>query len=130
MEKIVEQRDGARRIKWCPVREYQIPLFSCLKCQKFPCNGIRRQDLNGLERSPITTRVFTGLKQRRLKLFIFKMEDGSLKEAGPDFSPDYVNSKQSENVAEIYVIAKTLIKQTRLVLKEKADIGAKVKPKN
>lgn len=55
-------------------------------------------------------------------MFIFKYGDGILKTAPAGFSLENPDMAQLEGVEEVYVIAKTLIKQTRLVMKDKNEV--------
>ena len=116
-------RDKAEKVKWCIHKEYQIPLISCLKCPRFPCRGITREDLQTLEESLFSERIFEGFKARRSRLFIFKYGDGVLKTAPAGFSLEKPDMVQLEGVEEVYVIAKTLVKQTRLVMKDKNEVA-------
>lgn len=116
-------RDQAEKVKWCIHKEYQIPLVTCLKCRKFPCRGITPEDLQTLEESLFTVRIFEGFKARRSGLYIFKYADGTLKSAPAGFSLENPDMAQLDRVDEVYVISKTMIKQTRLVLKDKKEVA-------
>ena len=60
-------------------------------------------------------------------MYIFRYSDGSLKVAPDGFSPDnmenMVTKAALDDVDEIYVVSKTLVKQVKLVVKEKAEIA-------
>lgn len=116
-------RDMAEKVKWCIRKEYQIPLISCLKCPKFPCRGLTSDDLQALEESLFTERIFEGFKTRRQKLYIFKYADGNLKVAPQGFSLEKPDMAQLDGVEEVYVVSRTMIKQTRLVAKDKNEVA-------
>ena len=119
--------DRAERIKWCPQREYQIPLLCCPRCARFPCRGMNAQDMDDLEHSLFTERIFAGFTAGRTKMYIFRYLNGSLKVAPDSFSPDNIENKVTkatlDEVDEIYVVSKTLVKQVKLLVKEKAEIA-------
>lgn len=119
-----ERMDRAERIKWCPHREYQIPLLCCLRCARFPCCGITAHDMEDLENSLFTERRFNGFTERKVKMYIIKLEDGRLIEKDEEFSPDQLSGKDLENISEVYLVSKTLVKQVKLVVKDKAEIAA------
>lgn len=124
----MQYRDPAERPIWCDFRGYQIPLLSCLSCKRFPCPASSKyHDL--LEKSLFTEQLVTGTVSRRVKMYIFKLNDGSLREASPAFDPDSFDDAVLSNVAEIYCVSKTLIKQTKLVVKPKEEIAA-IRQKN
>lgn len=54
-------------------------------------------------------------------MLIFKAIDGKLHEAPKDFSIDEPDMSMLAGVEEIYVVSKTLVKQTRLVVKDKNE---------
>lgn len=56
-------------------------------------------------------------------MYILKTEDGMLRVAPDNFSPDKASGKELENIIEVYVVSKTLVKQVKLVAKEKAEIA-------
>lgn len=119
--------DRAERVKWCPHREYQIPLLCCLRCARFPCRGMNAQDMDDLKHSLFTERRFAGFTAGRTKMYIFRYSDGSLKVAPDGFSPDNIENMVTktalDEVDEIYVVSKTLVKQVKLVVKDKAEIA-------
>ncbi len=118
-------RDKAEKVKWCILKEYQIPLLTCLKCHKFPCKGITLEDLQTLEESALTERIFERFKTRRSGLYIFKYVDGTLKNAPAGFSIENPDMTQLDRVDEVYVISKTMIKQTRLVMRDRKGVANK-----
>lgn len=119
-----ELRDREERIKWCRHREYQIPLLYCLHCVRFPCRGINAHDMENLENSLFTERGFNGFAERKVKMYIIKTEDGKLSVVDADFSLDQLSGKNLENISEVYLVSKTLVKQVKLVVKDKAEIAA------
>lgn len=119
--------DRAERIKWCPQREYQIPLLCCPRCARFPCSGMNAQDMDDLEYSLFTERIFAGFTAGRTKMYIFRYLDGHMERAPIDFSPDHIGGMAAkaalDDVDEIYVVSKTLVKQVKLVVKDKTEIA-------
>lgn len=119
--------DRAERIKWCPRREYQIPLLCCPRCARFPCRGMNAQDMDDLEHSLFTERIFAGFTAGRTKMYIFRYSDGHMEQAPMDFSPDHIGNMATkaalDDVDEIYVVSKTLVKQVKLVVKDKTEIA-------
>lgn len=57
-------------------------------------------------------------------MYILKTEDGKMIAAPADFSPDKACGKDLENISEVYVVSKTLVKQVRLVVKDKLEVAA------
>lgn len=114
-------RDPAEKPIWCDKRGYQIPLLSCPSCKNFPCASIKRH-METLKNSLFTSEETTGLIKRRTRMYIFKMSDGALAMAPANFSPDNLAEGDLANVVEIYCVAKTLVKQTRLVVKPRGEI--------
>lgn len=119
--------DRAERIKWCPHREYQIPLLCCPRCARFPCRGMTAHDMDDLENSLFTEQRFAGLTAGRTKMYIFRYSDGRLEKAPDTFSPDNIENMATkaalDDVDEIYVVSKTLVKQVKLVVKTKEEIA-------
>lgn len=67
-------------------------------------------------------------------MYILKTEDGKLVPAPANFSPDTSLGKDLDNIVEVYVVSKTLVKQVKLVVKDKAEVaairGAKIQAAN
>ena len=115
-------KDPAERTQWCIQRHYQVPLLSCLKCQRFPCSGINQEKMEALRSSQFTEEIIEQLKARRITMYLFVMEEGrDIIEAPKNFSPDKFNEEMLAGVAEVLCVNKILVKQTKLVLKNRED---------
>lgn len=116
-------RDPAEAPIWCTRKGYQVPMLSCLKCRKFPCEGISEDTMQILKGSAFVTWEFAGMVHRRVMMFIFKKTDGMLEVAPAGFDPDKPDPTLLEEVEEILVVSKVLVKQLRLVPKSKEEIA-------
>lgn len=60
-------------------------------------------------------------------MYIFRYSDGHMERAPIDFSPDNIGNMATkaalDDVDEIYVVSKTLVKQVKLVVKDKTEIA-------
>lgn len=115
-------RDPAEAPIRCKTKGYQVPLLLCLKCRKFPCVDISDAHMETLETSEFVDREYPGWEVRRTRMYIFRKNDGSLVEAPRDFDPDKPDFTTLEDVSEVLVISKVLVKQVRLVPKSKEEI--------
>lgn len=113
--------DPAEKNIWCAIREQRRPLLGCPDCRHFPCRSLRAADLAALRNSDYTKEIITGLLPRREKMFIFKDASGALRVAPAEFSPEKFDEKMLEDVEEVYCISKVLVKQTRLVVKDREE---------
>jgi hypothetical protein len=55
-------------------------------------------------------------------MYIFRLDDGTFKEAPSTFSPENPDFTQLKNVSEVLCISKVLVKQMKLVVKAKEEI--------
>lgn len=113
--------DPAEKTIWCAIREQRRPLLGCPDCRHFPCRILTAADLAALRDSDYTREIISGLLPRREKMFIFKDVSGALRVAPAEFSPENFDEKMLEDVEEVYCISKVLVKQTRLVVKDKEE---------
>lgn len=97
----------------------------CLRnCQRFPCRGVPASVLAALRNESLFVEmVLEGFTRRRTKVYVFRMEDGSLRDAPRGFSPERPDLAALEGVAEILVIGKVLEKQVRLAPKSKEAVS-------
>ena len=116
-------RDVAEKPIWCFRKEYQIPLLKCPSCRVFPCRGLTSQHMQLLHDSLFTEEIFDGFSARSCKMYVFKLDDGSLKEAPKGFSVDKPDFNLLKNVDEVLCVSKVLVKQMRLVVKSKEEIA-------
>lgn len=95
---------------------------------------MKAQDMDDLENSLFTEWRFAGFTAGRTKMYIFRYSDGRLVKAPNDFSPDNIGTMAAktaiDDVEEIYVVSKTLVKQVKLVVKDKAEVAAIRNAKN
>lgn len=79
--------------------------------------------LRVLENSAFVDHEFTGLLPRRIRMIIFKKTNGALVEAPTQFNVDNPDLRLLEDVAEVLVVGKSLVKQVKLVPKPKEEIA-------
>lgn len=114
-------KDPSEQAIYCPDRGYQKPLLGCLACKKFPCAAMNDERMTVLERSPFVQTEFNGFLTRRKKVLLFHMTDGSYKEAPRGFDVDKPDLGMLEDVEEVLVVGKVLVKQIRLVPRPKEE---------
>lgn len=119
-------KDPAEMSIWCDIKSYQKPLLGCLKCPKYPCRGITSEHQDILKNSLFVELRKDILVERSLPMcvYIFKMNDGSLMSAPENFDPDAPDFALLEDVEEVLVIGKVLVKQCRLVAKDRETRAA------
>lgn len=115
-------RDVAEYSIWCPRKEYWLPLLRCPQCRNYPCAQLNQKNINDLETSLFTDKFIVSLIPEKVKMYIFKMLDGTLQYAPENFNPDSFEPEILENVQEVYCISKTLIKQMKLVVKRREEM--------
>ncbi|MDD2967834.1 MAG: hypothetical protein PHN64_10230 [Desulfovibrionaceae bacterium] len=118
--------DPAEKIYWCTRKGYGQPLLNCLSCPRYPCAERTEKEEAILQASAFTTldKKRSRFVLRSKRMYIFKMEDGTLTPAPEDFNPEMPQFEQLEDVAEVLVIAKVLVKQLRLVAKPREERAA------
>lgn len=117
-------RDPAEAAIWCRRKEYKIPILHCLKCGRFPCAGFPDGAMAALEASAFVEIRLEGFAARRVLMHVFRKTDGSLVDAPEDFDPDRPDGKLLEDVEEVLVVGKVLVKQLRLVPRPREEIRA------
>lgn len=99
----------------------QYPILRCVRCPSFPCKRIGKAELAELYASDRVEKAVQLIPRRAKRMYVFKKEDGSLVEAPRGFNPDKPDFSMLENVCEVLVIGKVLVKQVKLVVKPKAE---------
>lgn len=117
-------RDPAEAAIWCRRKEYKLPILRCLTCGRFPCAGFPDGAMAALRASAFVEIRLEGLAARRVVMHVFRKTDGSLVDAPEDFDPDRPDAKLLEDVEEVLVVGKVLVKQLRLVPKPREEIRA------
>ncbi|WP_294448119.1 hypothetical protein [uncultured Mailhella sp.] len=109
----------------CPVTWRAAPRLSCLKCKTYPCRELTREDRHILEASPfVTYGQGSALISRRRKMYLFRMNDGTIVDAYAEFDPNKPDFAKLADVQEVLVVGKVLEKQIRLVAKPKEERDA------
>ena len=118
--------DPAEKVYWCTRKGYGQPLLNCLSCPRYPCAERTEKEEAILQASVFTTidKERSRFIVRRIHMYIFKMENGTLLPAPADFNPENPQFEQLEEVAEVLVISKVLVKQLRLVAKPREERAA------
>ena len=114
-------RDPAEEAVLCRRREYRIPLLKCAECGRFPCASLSERHLATLRASAFTDLLPDGFLSRRVTMFVFRKEDGTLVEAYQGFSPEKPDFGKLADVSEVLCVNKVLVKQMKLVVKDKSE---------
>ncbi len=101
----------------CPENKKQYPITRCVACPRFPCKRVGKAELSEIMASDRVVRQ-ASFKERRVTMYIFRKK-GTLIEAPASFDPDDPDLEMLEDVDEVLVISKVLVKQVRLVVKPK-----------
>lgn len=108
----------AEKTHWCPRKTHWRPLLSCLKCPRYPCSGVSREDERILHDSLFTEISATSrLLQRKTSMYLFRHSNGKIEEAYSGFNPDTPQFDQLSDVEEVLFVGKVFIKQLKLVVK-------------
>lgn len=118
--------DPTERALWCTAKGNFRTLLGCLKCPRYPCAVITDAHVAALQASPFVTLDAAQCKllPRKKTMYIFKMTTGELREAPATFNPEQPDFAELEEVDEVLVISKVLVKQIRLVAKPKEERAA------
>lgn len=85
-----------------------VSFMMCPLCDLYPCSQLSAEDLYDLNVSPLMNRTVTKFKARRIKLYIIKYLDGTLKEA-PELDPSNPDRDLMQNVDTVYQVGKELV---------------------
>ncbi len=80
----------------------------CPVCEFYECAQLSEEQIRELNRSPLMDRLVKKLIPRRIKLYIIKYLDGTLKEA-PELDPSNPDKILMQNVDTVYQIGKELV---------------------
>ena len=92
----------------CQKKGQNVPFMMCPLCEFYRCAQLSAEQISELNRSPLMDRQVKKLIPRRLKLFIIKYTDGTLKEA-PDLDPNNPDRQLMQDVDTVYQINKELV---------------------
>ncbi len=111
--------DPAEISVWCGRKGFRRVLLGCLNCPRFPCPAIGEEAQARLRDSLFTMPDPDAppWAQKKVRMHIFRMNDGSLREAPEEFRPESPDEDMLKNVAEVLCVGKILVKQLRLVPK-------------
>lgn len=92
----------------CQKKGQNVPLMMCPVCEFYECAQLTKEQIRDLNRSPLMDRQVKKLIPRRIKLYIIKYMDGTLKEA-PDLDPNNPDRQLMQDVDTVYQIGKELV---------------------
>ena len=105
----------------------------CPVCEFYECAQLSEEQIRDLNRSPLMDRQVKKLIPRRIKLYIIKYMDGTLKEA-PDLDPNNPDRQLMQDVDTVYQINRELVPVIVLKPKPKEQrdriLHAAADPKN
>ncbi|MBO4317223.1 MAG: hypothetical protein J5855_02940 [Mailhella sp.] len=109
--------DPAESTVRCLRKGFSRVLLGCLNCPLFPCAAIGEEQLARLRASLFTMPdpEAPPWAQKKVRMHIFRMNDGSLREAPEGFRPESPDEDMLRDVAEVLCVGKILVKQLRLV---------------
>ena len=92
----------------CQKKAQNVPFMMCPVCEFYECGQLSEEQVRELNRSPLMDRQVKKLIPRRIKLYIIKYMDGTLKEA-PDLDPNNPDRQLMQDVDTVYQINKELV---------------------
>ncbi len=127
------------KVVQCVLKGLSVSFMMCPVCDLYPCSQLTAEDQYDLNVSPLMNRSVIKFKSRRVKLFIIKYLDGTLKEA-PELDPSNPDRDLMQNVDTVYQIGKELVPvivlkpkpkedRSKIVSKEKERIKSRPKSK-
>ena len=102
----------------CPEVGGEYPLTHCLRCARFPCGKITSEHIDELWASDSVVKEVT-FTYRRLRVYVFVHEDGTLTYAPDGFDRDNPQVEMLKGVPMVLEIGKELVPQVKLVPKPK-----------
>jgi len=97
-----------------------VSFMHCPLCSLFPCKQLPAQEVRELHLSPLMERRVVKFIPRRVKLYIIKYLDGTLKEAA-DLDPNQPDWELMQNVEIVYQVGKELVPVIVLRPKPQSD---------
>ena len=96
------------RVLFCEQKRMTVSFMHCPLCNVFPCKQLPADEVRELHLSPLMERRVVKFIPRRVKLYIIKYLDGTLKEA-PNLDPNHPEWELMQNVEIVYQVGKELV---------------------
>ena len=105
---------------FCDARGQRVALMACPSCKYHPCDKLDEEQAAELANSPMLVRSVESLLPQKIKMYVIKYQDGTLKEV-PDLNPNAPDPELMEGIETVYQVNREWVPQYVLRPKSKSE---------